>query len=809
MIFHKPAGNFREAFLLGNGRIGAAVFGGIAQERILLNESSMWSGSPSYHYPADVYRILPEIQRLVFEERYHEAQELYEREFLAYQPMPMDGANCALLPYGSAQVLGELDLFFFQFASGCGQEWYPFQYHRELNLEEATATTTYRSFWQSNTPGSDKECVYTRQAIVSRDGECAAIRLSASRAGSIGFNAQLRRPERFRVESAGPNGLLMTGCLSDGTGGDGVLYACLLRVMAVGGTVEQDGTVLSVRGAEEAVLYITAATDMKCFGSRNCEDPVQTVFNDMEKACGLGWEYLLKENVRWQKKMFRRNLFSLGELQRDVEELPLDRRLARVAAGERDDGLLVLLYQFGRYLLLRGSRRGGMPLGIMGIWGEEIQAPFNGDYHLNAQQITYWAAECCNMSEFHEPYLHMAEALQKPGTDVAKAFYHSRGWVAHVFTNPWLFALPGGEVHWGATITGGAWLCIHLWEHFLYTQDRAFLERAYPVMKGAAEFLEDRLVMDPALGKLVIFPGNSPENIFLDEQNRPTSLCQGTTYDMEITRALFQACTEAARILEKDMPFAARLEKTIGELAETRLGSDGCIMEWQREFREMKPYHRHISPLWGAFPGCSITPEDTPELAEGCIKLIKKRTFTGHTWAMVHRLGVLARLHQGNWADDILNQILRYGVFSNLLSHVYFSIQDETEPETDLQNPFQYDNIFEIDGNTGLPAVVAELLLQSFRRRPVQTERGEKELWVLELLRSLPDAWQDGYITGLRARGSLEVDIFWKEGKLLRTEIRGEPGQSCIVSWNDKEIVVNLESGRAVLTGDQFGLNSV
>ena len=499
---------------------------------------------------------------------------------------------------------------------------------------------------------------------------------------------------------------------------------------------------------------------------------------------------------------------SINQPDEAIESLPIDKRLIRKGQGEPDDGLIVLMYNYGRYLLISASRPNGMPLGIMGIWGEEIQSPFNGDYHLNAQQITYWAAECCNLPEQHMPYLKLAEALQEPGEKVAKAFYNSRGWVAHTFTNPWLFTLPGGEVHWGATITGGAWLCVHLWEHYLYCMDRDYLKWAYPIMKGAALFLLDRLVVDPVTNKKVIFPGNSPENYFIDDEGNQVALCEGTTYDMEITRYLFKACVEAADILGMDKEFAAELSQTIVETAETRIASDGRIIEWQREHKEAKPYHRHISPLWGAFPGDAISVEETPDLAKACVKLIEARTFTGHSWALVHRIGVLARIYEAEKIYDILNQFMCYGIFANLLCHEYFTMQDETTPETDLQDPFQYSNIFEIDGNTGFPAVITEMLLQSHRTSTVIIDGAETTVPVIHLLCTLPKAWESGRMSGVRARGGFTIDFEWSNGRLKTTSISGQPNSSCIIRYNGSDRLICLdEKGTAHVSEDFYQSN--
>ena len=798
-FFDKPSHNFRDALPIGNGRIGAMVFGGVTKERIILSETSMWSGSDSYTYPPDVYKVLPEITDLVLKGEYKKAQDLYIDKFLAFRPLPMDGANSGMLPYGCMQTLGELNLYFFQFASGCNQEWYPYEMERELDMEQGTANFRHRSYWATNTPGYDKGMIYQRKAFVSRKGEAFVMKISATKEGNVSFNAQLSRSENFEVIPVGSDCLLMRGQLSDGKGGGGVKYASLLRVVTDGGKIETDHTVLKVRNANSAVIYITAATDMKFFGARNLDDPEKAVFDDMEKAVGYGYEDLLKEHIRSHSEMFNRVSLQINNPVKELEEMPFDQRLRRRGKGEADDGLIVLMFNFGRYLLISSSSPTGMPIGITGVWCEEIQTPFNGDYHINAQQIAYWNAECCNLPELHMPYLKLAEAIQESGEKTAKAFYNAKGWVAHTITNPWLYTLPGGEPHWGATIVGGAWLCVHLWEHYLYSEDEAYLRWAYPIIKGSVEFLMDRLIVDPLTGKKVIFPGNTPENYFLDNESNAVCIDKGTTYDMSICEYLFKACIKAAGILGIDEEFAEKVKAELDELIPIRLGSDGRILEWQEEHREAKPYHRHISPLWGAFPGDLISVEETPELAEGCIKLIEKRTFTGQTWAMMHRCCVLARLYEGDRIGEIFDTILYYGITANMLCHVYFTKQDERTPETDRQDPFDDRTIFEIDGNMGFTAAVVEMLLQSHKKRTVVLKGKEQELNVIQLLCALPSAWKSGSIKGVRARGEFIADIDWSEGKLQHVAVRGKPGSKCILKYGDKEVMLDF--------ADRFEIN--
>jgi len=363
----------------------------------------------------------------------------------------------------------------------------------------------------------------------------------------------------------------MTGVLDYGRGGGGVAYACRVRAVARGGTVAVSGETMEIHEADEALLFVTAATNARTFGGRNSPDERAASAADMDRVCGRVWADLLEEHVADYRRYFDRVRLELAGGVGGIE-LPTPRRLAAAARGAVDPGLAALYFNFGRYLLVCSSRPGGLPANLQGIWAEEIQTPWNGDWHLNAQQMNYWPAEVCNLSELHEPYLKLVESLQKPGARTARAYYNARGWVAHTITNPWGFTSPGEHASWGSTTTGSAWLCLHLWEHWSYTLDLDYLAWAYPILKGSALFYLDMLIPEPEHGWLVTAPANSPENAFLLPDGGRASVCMGPTYDMQLLRFLFGACIEASEILGLDPESRREWAAARERLAPTRVG---------------------------------------------------------------------------------------------------------------------------------------------------------------------------------------------------------------------------------------------
>ena len=741
--YNQPASKWEEALPVGNGRLGAMVYGKYGEEIIQFNEDTYYTGGPYNSVVKGGYKHLPEIQKLIFNGEPIKAHKLFGRTMMGYPVEQM-----------KYQSMANLHLFF-------GNDSVE-NYKRSLDLKTGIVTDTY----------AVNNVNYTKEVFASAIDQTIAIRITADKPGSISFDAELRgvrnsahsnyATDYFQMDGIGNGQLRLTGKSADYLGIEGKLkYEAQIKAYPEGGSMDMDDTILSIKNADAVTLYFVAATNFVNYKDVSADQQAR-VAEMLAKLEKNTFTKIKEDALTDYKNFFDRVTLNLPTTSSSF--LPTDERLTN-AQSNPDPQLASLCYNFGRYLLISSSRPGTQPANLQGIWNNDMNPAWDSKYTTNINiQMNYWAVESGNLSELSEPLTTMIKELTDQGSQVAKEHYGASGWVFHQNTDLWRTAAPMDGPTWGTFTVGGAWLTTHMWEHYLFTQDEEYLKEIYPVMKGSVEFFMDFLVQYPGKDWLVTNPSNSPENppegkgykYFYDEITGMyyfTTIAAGSTIDMQVLKDLFSYYGSASEILGKDADFAKKVLEARKRLVPSQIGKDGTLQEWTEDYGQMEKNHRHASHLYGLYPGKVISVNKTPELIEPVKKVLELRGDGASGWSRAWKTNLWARLGDGDRANKVFKGYLKEQCFPSL-----FAICARQ---------------FQVDGSLGVAAGITEMLLQSHEG-------------YIDLLPALPSEWADGHFDGVCARGGFELDFSWKNKALTSLEILSKAGMPCNLKTDNK-----------------------